>query len=418
MMNAVDRHISVSTTSPSSQFEWFGSIQIVGWSIIAEVLQNRVQVAVVGEDLLPDETRREVGHGERQDEDEEDQAAPLQRRVDDQGHHERDHELQRHDHDDEQQREPERMLELGVVVHALERGESTSCPPRPGRRAGTTSPSARRRRRRGSRAWAGSASTADPANVAAAAEPALLARLPSPPRPELVRPDLAGPGARRIGLPARRSRRVEHVLELLALVVQDLVDVLLVDHDPRERVGEDAVVVAALTRRGRPAGATPSASFDRCCVFTAAAIASRPGPTCFESRWPDDREEACDLRQPSPAGRRRRGTRSAAFAPAAFGAVFGIARPASTGRYARPFGPGGRREDDVVVRVVTHRVADARDVIPRDHDLARLERVLHEVVGQRLRVDVLPERCMYSQPETAHLLLNDVFRCPVKPGIR
>ena len=29
MMNAVDRHISVSTTSPSSQFEWLGSIQIV-----------------------------------------------------------------------------------------------------------------------------------------------------------------------------------------------------------------------------------------------------------------------------------------------------------------------------------------------------------------------------------------------------
>ena len=30
MMKEVDRHISVSTTSPSSQFEWLGSIQIFG----------------------------------------------------------------------------------------------------------------------------------------------------------------------------------------------------------------------------------------------------------------------------------------------------------------------------------------------------------------------------------------------------
>ena len=30
MMKEVERHISVSTTSPSSQFEWLGSIQIFG----------------------------------------------------------------------------------------------------------------------------------------------------------------------------------------------------------------------------------------------------------------------------------------------------------------------------------------------------------------------------------------------------
>ena len=208
----------------------------------------------------------------------------------------------------------QRVLELGVVVHPLDRARSTSCPPtswkassndlhhRPGEEDGEV---AERRQ-----------------------DQPVRQTLPTPPQQRSRRgllgyrrrhessevlaptwqvPVLGGSGFQH-GAPAALSTSCS----FCALVVEDLVDVLLVDDDPRERVGEDAVVVAALRAEADRAAATASASFDRCCVLTAAAIASRPGPTCFESRRRDDREEARDLRQPSPAARRRRGTRSAA----------------------------------------------------------------------------------------------------------
>src|SRR6266498_5062011 len=56
--------------------------------------------------------------------------------------------------------------------------------------------------------------------------------------------------------------------------------------------------------------------------------------------------------------------------------------------------------------MVSKRVTEACDVIPGNHDFAALQRVLHEVVGQGLGMDVFPKRGQVLPPGHRQLALE------------
>ena len=89
-----------------------------------EVLQDAVQPALLGEDRVPDDARREVADPQRQHVDVEPEPRPAQFRVHQQRHGQGEHELHRQDDRQHDQRVPHRRPEAGVVEQLVHRREA------------------------------------------------------------------------------------------------------------------------------------------------------------------------------------------------------------------------------------------------------------------------------------------------------
>ena len=149
-------------------------------------------------------------------------------------------------------------------------------------------------------------------------------------------PSLAGSGDQQCALAVSST-----ACSAVAWVARTGRRIVVVEDDLLERVPEDLVVGAALVaeadrqeRRQRLSDAELCG--DRLLLGLDARPAGRPAASPVRT---GKKATACSVAACAPAGA---GTRSAPCAPSGFGAHFGIARPASTGMNARPFGPPGR----------------------------------------------------------------------------
>ena len=120
-MNVVERQISAAATQRTSCVLRGRVEEDEGLIDHPDAFEDRVQIAPLREDRRPGDAGREIRDREREQEDvEEDPPAP-EPRVQEERHPEREHELDRHDHEDQEEREPDRLVECRVVDHRVER---------------------------------------------------------------------------------------------------------------------------------------------------------------------------------------------------------------------------------------------------------------------------------------------------------
>ena len=120
-MNVVERQISATATQ-QDELRLRGRIEEDERLVDdADVLEDRVQVALFREYRRPGDAGRQVRDREREQEDVEEDPAASKLRVQQQRHAEREHELDRDDHDDQEERKAQRVVERRVVDHRVER---------------------------------------------------------------------------------------------------------------------------------------------------------------------------------------------------------------------------------------------------------------------------------------------------------
>ena len=151
-------------------------------------------------------------------------------------------------------------------------------------------------------------------------------------------------------------------------------------------------------------------------ILTALDCARRPAEICFDRRPLTtgknptvDSVFACVLTLSR--------WRISAFAPAGFGAELRNRQPGEHRHVGETLRADRRREDDERVRTREQRVPQPRHVLPREQHFLGEERVLHEAVRERLRVDVAPRsRSSTASRAPASGCLKVVTTPPLKAG--